>query len=63
MSRKSLFAALIGKAAPADRLVGTLAANLAALSRGAGLFRVHDCAEHRDAIAVTRAIAQRDDNG
>ena len=57
VSRKSLFAALIGKAAPADRLIGTLAANLAALSRGAGLFRVHDCAEHRDAIAVARAIA------
>ncbi len=57
VSRKSLFAALIGKNAPGDRLVGTLAANLAALARGAGLFRVHDCAEHRDALAVTRAIA------
>ena len=57
-SRKSLFAALIGKSAPADRLVGTLAANLAALAHGAGLFRVHDCAEHRDALAVTRAIAR-----
>ncbi len=56
VSRKSLFAALIGKAEPGERLVGTLAANLAALARGARLFRVHDCAEHRDAFAVTRAI-------
>ena len=47
--RKSLFAALIGKTAPGERLVGTRAA-------GAALFRVHDCAEHRDAFAVTKAI-------
>ena len=57
VSRKSLFAALIGKTAVEDRLVGTLAANLAALERGARLFRVHDCAEHRDAFAVRGAIA------
>ena len=57
VSRKSVFAALIGKAVPDERLVGTLAANLAAYARGATIFRVHDCAEHRDAFAVTRAIA------
>ena len=57
VSRKSLFAALIGKQAPEDRLVGTLAANLTAHARGATIFRVHDCAEHRDAFAVARAIA------
>ena len=57
VSRKSLFAALIGKQAPEERLIGTLAANLTALARGATLFRVHDCAEHRDAFAVARAIA------
>ena len=57
VSRKSLFAALIGKQAPEERLVGTLAANLTALARGATIFRVHDCAEHRDAFAVARAIA------
>ncbi len=56
VSRKSLFAALIGRQAPEDRLVGTLAANLVAFSRGATIFRVHDCAEHRDAFAVARAI-------
>ena len=57
VSRKSLFAALIGKTAVEDRLVGTLAANLAALERGARLFRVHDCADHRDAFAVRKAIS------
>ena len=56
-SRKSLFAALIGARRIEDRLVGTLAANLAAVAHGAGVLRVHDCAEHRDALAVTRAIA------
>ena len=55
-SRKSLFAALIGATRVEDRLVGTLAANLAAAARGAGVFRVHDCAEHRDALAVFRAV-------
>ena len=56
-SRKSLFAALIGATAVEDRLVGTIAAHLAAYAHGAGVFRVHDCAEHRDALRVTRAIA------
>lgn len=56
-SRKSLFAALIGAKRVEDRLIGTLAANLAAVGHGAGVLRVHDCAEHRDALAVARAIA------
>lgn len=56
-SRKSLFAALIGATAVEARLTGTLAAHLAAMAHGARVFRVHDCAEHRDAIAVTEAIA------
>ncbi len=56
-SRKSLFAALIGARRVEDRLVGTLAANLASVAHGASVLRVHDCAEHRDALAVMRAIA------
>ncbi len=58
VSRKSLFAGLIGKSAVEDRLVGTLAANTAALAHGARIFRVHDCADHRDAFAVHQAIAR-----
>lgn len=56
-SRKSLFAALIAATSVEDRLIGTLAAHLAARTHGASLFRVHDCAAHRDAFAVLEAIA------
>jgi dihydropteroate synthase len=56
-SRKSLFAALIGATAVEDRLIGTLAAHLAARAQGASLFRVHDCAPHREAFAVQEAIS------
>jgi dihydropteroate synthase len=56
-SRKSLFAALIGATRVEDRLPGTLAAHLAAVAHGARVLRVHDCAAHRDALAVTQAIA------
>ena len=58
VSRKSLFAALIGARDVGDRLIGTLAANVAAAARGAAIFRVHDCAENRDALAVFDAIAR-----
>lgn len=55
VSRKSLFGLLIG--ADVDgRLIGTIAANLATLARGARIFRMHDVAEHRAAFAVWDAI-------
>jgi dihydropteroate synthase len=55
VSRKSIFRDLIG-AAIEDRLVGTLAANLATLARGAAVFRVHDAAAHAAAFKVFDAI-------
>ena len=55
VSRKSLFGDLLG-AAPGDRLVGTLAANLATAASGARIFRVHDVREHRMALAVFDAL-------
>ena len=55
VSRKRLFGELLG-AGVDDRLIGTLAANLAALARGASVFRVHDAAEHRAAFTVFGAI-------
>jgi dihydropteroate synthase len=58
VSRKSLFAALIGATDVADRLIGTIAANCAAAARGAAIFRVHDCAENRAALTVFDAIAR-----
>jgi dihydropteroate synthase len=55
VSRKRMFGELLG--ADVDgRLIGTLAANLAALARGASVFRVHDAAEHRAALTVFEAI-------
>ena len=55
VSRKRLFGELLG-AGVDDRLIGTLTANLAALARGASVFRVHDAAEHRAAFTVFGAI-------
>jgi dihydropteroate synthase len=38
-----------------ERLPGTIASNVLALERGASVFRVHDVAQVRDALAVTAA--------
>lgn len=55
VSRKSLFGALLG--VPTDeRLIPTLAANLAAAATGADIFRVHDVREHRIALTVFDAL-------
>jgi len=56
VSRKRMFGEILG-AGVDDRLIGTLAANLATLARGARVFRVHDAAEHRAAFTVFEAIA------
>jgi dihydropteroate synthase len=55
VSRKRLFGDLLG-AGVEGRLIGTLAANLATLARGAAVFRVHDAAEHAAAFKVFHAI-------
>jgi dihydropteroate synthase len=55
VSRKSFLGALTG-APTQDRLAGTLAANLAGYARGAGVFRVHDVAEHVAALKVWSEI-------
>jgi len=58
VSRKSLLAE--PDATPVDTsVVRTLAANLAAATNGASLFRVHDVAEHAAAFKVFDAIARR----
>jgi dihydropteroate synthase len=60
-SRKSFLGAIAGSARDAeppaadDRLAGTIAANGLALERGASVFRVHDVAPARDALAVAAA--------
>jgi dihydropteroate synthase len=56
VSRKRFIGAIVGAAAPADRVFGTVGANVAALERGARLFRVHDVKPNRDALDVAWAI-------
>jgi dihydropteroate synthase len=54
VSRKRFLGALTGRA-EADRVAGGVAANVLAYQRGAHMFRVHDVAQTRDALAVAAA--------
>jgi dihydropteroate synthase len=53
-SRKSFLGRLTGREV-GDRLAGTIATNVMAYERGATVFRVHDVAAVRDALAVAAA--------
>jgi dihydropteroate synthase len=59
-SRKSFLGKLAGGRDEADRLPGTIATNVLALERGAGVFRVHDVAQNRDALQVAAATFSLD---
>ena len=54
-SRKTFLGLLTGRAEPDQRLAGTIASNVLALERGASVFRVHDVAPVREALAVAAA--------
>jgi dihydropteroate synthase len=54
-SRKGFIGRVAGAPGGADRLAGTLATNVLALERGASVFRVHDVAPAREALAVAAA--------
>ncbi len=56
-SRKRFVGDLAGGLAPEDRLPGTVAACVAGYLAGARLFRVHDVAAVRSALAVAEAVA------
>jgi dihydropteroate synthase len=58
-SRKRFIGALTGEEDPESRLPGSVAAVLAARSRGVALFRVHDVAATRQALAVFEAVRAR----
>jgi dihydropteroate synthase len=67
-SRKSFLGRLAGDAAGLsapvaadERLPGTVASNVLAFERGARVFRVHDVAAARDALAVTVATLAADE--
>lgn len=57
VSRKSLFAALLGRPV-GERLAGGLAVAVTSLLAGAQLLRVHDVAETVDAVKVVTALRQ-----
>ena len=56
-SRKRFIGEMAGGLPPEERLPGTIAACVAALLAGARLFRVHDVAPVRHALAVAEALA------
>ena len=58
VSRKSFIAKLSRGEAPKDRVPGSLAAVLSACAQGVRMFRVHDVAETRQALAVAQAIGE-----
>jgi dihydropteroate synthase len=55
-SRKRFVGELSRVSVPRERVAGTLGANVAALMRGARLFRVHDVAENRQALDVAWGV-------
>jgi dihydropteroate synthase len=54
-SRKGFIGRITGRTVPAERVHGTVAANVLALERGASVFRVHDVRASRDALLVVVA--------
>jgi dihydropteroate synthase len=58
-SRKRFIGEITGVATAADRVAGTVGAHVAALARGAMLFRVHDVAVHRQALDVAWNVLHR----
>ena len=60
VSRKRFLGEIAGTREPAARVHATVGANVAALDRGARVFRVHDVAANRQALDVAWAIMQRE---
>lgn len=56
MSRKSMLGMITGRTVD-QRLAASVTAAVIAAQRGAGIVRVHDVAETRDALAVLQAVA------
>ena len=57
-SRKRFIGAVTGRE-PAERAVGTAATSAILRLKGAALFRVHDVAINRDALAIADAMLAR----
>lgn len=63
VSRKSYIARIDRDVPPGERVAGSVATALTAWDQGVRLFRVHDVAEHRQALAVYGAIAEAGGKG
>lgn len=57
-SRKGFIGKVTGRPEPKDRLFGSIAAHVVAVHHGARIIRAHDIAAHKDALALTAAIAR-----
>ena len=59
VSRKSILGRIAPReSAPEDRLIPSIAAHVLAAQLGAAIVRVHDVAEHRQALRVVDAVRQ-----
>lgn len=58
-SRKSFIGTLTGKNNPGDRVFGTAATIALAISKGAGIVRVHDVKEMKDVALIADAIEKQ----
>lgn len=58
VSRKSFIGSVSGVDEPRLRVPGTIAANVLAYERGARVFRVHDVAEHAQALALAAHLVR-----
>ena len=58
LSRKAMIGALTGRDGGVDRAVGSAAAAMIAVMKGAAIVRVHDIAATRDALAVWEGVAK-----
>ena len=56
VSRKSMFADLLGRDSTADRLAGSLGVASKARSYGVDIIRVHDVAEHEDLFSTINSL-------
>jgi dihydropteroate synthase len=63
LSRKRFIGALTGRTVPAERMVGSVAAAMIAVQRGASVVRVHDVRETVDALRVLVAVDASEGGG
>jgi dihydropteroate synthase len=63
VSRKRLIGEITGVSQPRERAMGTVGLHVAALMRGARMFRVHDVREHRQALDAAWAVVGHRESG